>query len=90
MNYGNAQSMVSISEQMERGALLLELVQEIQAVVDAAGKGDGFDAVRWVEDWLHYPIPLFCGERGVDLIETREGRAKIRYLMNIFVGETCV
>lgn len=88
MHYNNARSRLSVAEQLERSALLLELVRDVQEAADESGRN--VDAIRCVEEWLRYPLPLFRGQCALELMETREGREKIRYLMRVDRGETCV
>jgi len=90
MHYNNARSRLSVAEQLERSAVLLELVRDVQEAVNESGRAEGFDTIRYVEQWLRYPIPLFRGQCGLELLETHEGREKLRYLMRVDRGETCL
>ncbi|MFL9999237.1 MbcA/ParS/Xre antitoxin family protein [Paraburkholderia sediminicola] len=62
-------------------ALACGLVTQVQTMVEQSGNPDGFDAARWVSEWLAKPNPALGGERPVSYLATPDGRACISNLL---------
>jgi hypothetical protein len=50
-----------------------QLVQTVQTIVCESGEPEGFDAARWLDDWLLRPLPALGGRVPVDYLESDEG-----------------
>lgn len=68
-------------EQSERVIGLERLIGQVQAMVEHAGNARGFDAGRWVGDWLDRPLPALGGTRPGELMDTIEGQQLVRRLL---------
>lgn len=68
---------VLAQDESERFIGLARLIGQVQAMVEAAGGAEGFDAKAWTSWWLQEPLPAFGGVRPVDLMDTMEGQALV-------------
>lgn len=64
-------------EESERVIGIAKLVGQLQAMLEESGAPDGFDAPKWLSQWLREPLPALGGQRPVDLIDTMEGQAVV-------------
>ena len=62
------------AEQSERVVGLERLVGQVEAMVEQSGNPEGFDAGRWVGDWLQRPLPALGGEKPAEFMDTMEGQ----------------
>lgn len=62
------------AEQSERVVGLERLVGQVEAMVQQSGNPEGFDAGRWVGDWLQRPLPALGGKRPAEFMDTMEGQ----------------
>lgn len=67
----------------ERTAFVTDLVKLVKRIVADGGapEAEGFDAKRWVEDWLESEVPALGGRTPRSYIETAEGRVIVRRLI---------
>jgi len=49
------------------------LVSQVETMVKQSGTLEGFDAERWVIEWLHQPLPALGGKEPAELMGTKEG-----------------
>ncbi|WP_201314350.1 MbcA/ParS/Xre antitoxin family protein [Dyella sp. EPa41] len=53
---------------------LLGLVTVIVTViVSESGEPAGFDAARWLDDWLHHPVPALGKKLPIDYLDSDAG-----------------
>ncbi|MEO6256191.1 MAG: antitoxin Xre/MbcA/ParS toxin-binding domain-containing protein [Sphingomicrobium sp.] len=64
-------------EETERVLGVAKLVGQVQAMVEESGNAEGFNAEKWVSQWLREPIPALDGQRPIDLLDTMEGQALV-------------
>lgn len=50
------------------------LVSQVETMVKQSGTLEGFDAERWVIEWLHRPLPALGDKKPAELMGTKEGR----------------
>jgi len=62
------------AEQSERVVGLERLVGQVEAIVKQSGNSVGFDAGRWVGDWLQRPLPALGGKKPAEFMDTMEGQ----------------
>lgn len=62
------------AEQSERVVGLERLVGQVEAMVKQSGNPEGFDAARWVGDWLQRPLPALGGKKPAEFMDTMEGQ----------------
>ncbi|MDP2760760.1 MAG: DUF2384 domain-containing protein [Sideroxyarcus sp.] len=62
------------AEQSERVVGLERLVGQVEAMVEQSGNPQGFDAGRWVGDWLQRPLPALGGKKPAEFMDTMEGQ----------------
>ena len=68
-------------EQGERVIGLSKLVGQVQVMVDQSGDPVGFDAARWLADWLDTPLPALNGVCPADYLDTLEGQEFVSSLL---------
>jgi uncharacterized protein (DUF2384 family) len=59
---------------------LAELVNLAEELVDAKAAA-GFDASRWVGEWIQRPQPALGGRRPADLMDTPTGRESVKRVL---------
>ena len=57
------------------------LVAQVQQTVQESGNPEGFDAGRWVAQFLDAPSPALGGQRPADLMCTDEGSRMVSTLI---------
>lgn len=60
-------------DQSERILGLMKLIGQVQTMVDESGDAEGFDAARWVGEWIQKPNPALGKRRPADLMDTVQG-----------------
>lgn len=75
-----SQQQLSI-DQGERLLGLSRLVGQVQVMVEQSGNPEGFDAARWVADWLDRPLPALGGQCPAEYMDTAEGQAIVSGLI---------
>lgn len=85
-------SHVSISHQEKDGGVLskddservlgiVSLIGKAQTMLEESGNLVGFDAVRWVAQWLTKPLPALGGATPVSYMDTFEGQKLVGDLL---------
>lgn len=69
------------AEQSERVMGLERLVGQVEAMVAQSGNPEGFDASRWVGEWLDSPLPALGGAKPADYMDTMEGQKIVSNLL---------
>lgn len=69
------------TEDSERVIGMARLVGQVQAMVEESGDPAGFDAARWVAQWLEAPLAALGGQRPVELMDTAEGQSIVSNLL---------
>ncbi len=65
------------TEESSRVLGISRLIGQVQAMVEASGNPDGFDAAAWVGKWLDQPLPALGHQRPAALMDTAEGQAVV-------------
>ena len=60
---------------------LERLVEQVAEMVKQSGNSDGFDAGRWVEEWLQRPLPALAGKKPADYMDTMSGQDLVSKLL---------
>lgn len=68
-------------EQGERVLGFSKLVGQVQVMVEQSGDPTGFDAARWVADWLDRPAPALGGRCPAEYLDTVEGQELVSSLI---------
>ncbi|CAH1088909.1 type II RES/Xre toxin-antitoxin system antitoxin [Candidatus Nitrotoga sp. 1052] len=68
-------------EQSERVLGLERLVGQVEVMVNQSGNPEGFDANRWVGEWLDSPLPALGGKKPADYMDTMEGQKLVSNLL---------
>jgi len=68
-------------EYTERVLGLERLVGQVEEMVAQSGNPAGFDAHRWVGEWLDRPLPALGGAKPADFMDTMEGQRLITQLL---------
>lgn len=61
-------------DESERVLGIEMLIGRVQAMVEQSGQPVGFDAARWVADWLANPVPALAGATPASYMDTFEGQ----------------
>lgn len=70
-------------DESERVLGLESLIGMVQTMVAQSGDGSGFDAARWVSDWLSRPLPALAGATPASYMDTFEGQKLIAELLSM-------
>lgn len=65
----------------ERVIGLRQLIDQVGEMVVQSGDPAGFDADRWVGDWLERPLPALGGATPGEFMDTMEGRQLVSRLL---------
>lgn len=68
-------------EQSERVIGLERLIGQVQAMVEDTAPDQGFDACRWVGQWLDRPVPALGGAKPADFMDTLQGQEMVSRLL---------
>jgi len=69
------------AEHSERVIGLERLIGQVEAMVAQSGNPQGFDANRWVGEWLERPLPALGGAKPADFMDTMEGQELVARLL---------
>jgi putative toxin-antitoxin system antitoxin component (TIGR02293 family) len=68
-------------DESERALGIARLVAQVESIVRESGRPEGFDAARWLADWLEEPNPALGGKEPAKLMDTADGRAIVSDLL---------
>lgn len=57
------------------------LIGMVQVMVEQSGDPAGFNAARWVSEWLNKPLPALAGETPASYMDTFEGQKLVADLL---------
>jgi putative toxin-antitoxin system antitoxin component (TIGR02293 family) len=69
---------------VEHGERLIgfsKLVGQVQVMVEQSGDPTGFDAAKWLGDWLERPLPALGGKCAAEYMDTGEGQQLVSSLL---------
>lgn len=69
------------AEESSRVLGISRLIGQTQAMIEASGNPEGFDAAAWVGQWLDQPLPALGGQRPAELMDTAEGQAIVSNML---------
>lgn len=69
------------AEHSERVIGLERLIGQVEAMVAQSGNPEGFDADRWLGEWLERPLPALGGSKPADFMDTMEGQELVARLL---------
>jgi len=69
-------------EQGERLIGMAKLVGQVESIVSESGNPDGFNAPKWVANWLEKPSPALGGEKPSAYLDTVSGQEMISDLLS--------
>ena len=70
-------------DESERVLGVETLIGMVQAMVEESGDPSGFDAARWVSEWLSKPLPALGGETPASYMDTFEGQRLVAELLSM-------
>ncbi|WGG49680.1 antitoxin Xre-like helix-turn-helix domain-containing protein [Rugamonas sp. DEMB1] len=68
-------------EESERVLGVESLIGQVDAMVRESGEPVGFDAARWLADWLAMPVPALNGRTPASYLDTIEGQKLLSDLL---------
>lgn len=68
-------------EDSERVIGLARLIGQLEAMIEESGHADGFDAPKWLSQWLTSPLPALGDKRPISLLDTMEGQALVSQML---------
>jgi putative toxin-antitoxin system antitoxin component (TIGR02293 family) len=70
-------------DESERVLGIETLIAIAQTMVEQSGDPAGFDAARWVSDWLSQPLPALAGATPASYLDTFEGQKLVAELLSM-------
>lgn len=70
-------------DESERVLGVETLIGMVQTMVEQSGDPAGFDAARWVSDWLTKPLPALGGATPASYMDTFEGQKLMAELLSM-------
>ena len=70
-------------DESERVLGVETLICIVQTMVEQSGDPTGFDAARWLSDWLTKPLPALAGETPASYMDTFEGQKLVSELLSM-------
>jgi uncharacterized protein (DUF2384 family) len=70
-------------DESERVLGVETLIGIVQTMVEQSGNPAGFDAARWVADWLTKPLPALAGATPASYMDTFEGQKLVAELLSM-------
>ncbi len=68
-------------DETERMIGIARLVGQVAQIVRESGNPEGFDAGKWVAEWLDRPVPALGGDRPATFMDTADGRGLVSNLI---------
>ncbi len=65
-----------------RRAGTARLIVQVQTMIKESGNPEHFDAAKWVDRWLHRPLPALGGQKPLELMGTPDGRALVHDIVS--------
>lgn len=62
------------ADESERVLGLASLIGQVEDMVHRSGDPKGFDAAKWVAEWLEQPLPALGGKAPAEWMDTFEGQ----------------
>jgi putative toxin-antitoxin system antitoxin component (TIGR02293 family) len=69
-------------DESERVLGVARLVGQVEAMVRESGESEGFDAARWLAEWLERPNPALGRKRPAEFLDTADGRVLVSDLLS--------
>lgn len=57
------------------------LIGQVENMVSESGNPEGFDAAKWVSNWLESPLPALGGKKPASYMDTIEGQKLVSNLL---------
>lgn len=70
-------------DESERVLGVETLIGMVQSMVEQSGDPAGFDAARWLSDWLAKPLPALGGATPASYMDTFEGQKLVAELLSM-------
>lgn len=64
-----------------RALAIADLEAQVERIVRESGRGNAFDAKKWVRQWLSKPHVALGGKRPDELLKTEDGRRALHELL---------
>lgn len=69
------------TDESERLLSVMDIIEQVQEMVEQSGTPEGFDAHKWVGDWLDTANHALGGRRPSEYLDTYEGLTVVRRLL---------
>jgi len=69
------------TDDSERVVGMSQLIGQVETMVAQSGTAEGFDAAKWVAQWLESPLPALNGQRPAEYLDTIKGQRMISSLL---------
>lgn len=70
-------------DESERVLGVETLIGMVQSMVEQSGDPIGFDAARWLANWLSEPLPALTGATPASYMDTFEGQKLVAELLSM-------
>ena len=64
-------------DESERTLGIARLIGQVSTIVQESGAPEGFDAAKWVAEWLDQPHSALSGKRPAEFMDTADGRSLV-------------
>lgn len=71
-------------DESERLIGIARVIGQVELIVQESGDPEGFDAAKWVADWMERPVPALGGRRPSTFMGSADGRELIYGLVDAF------
>lgn len=61
-------------EESERVLGMATIIGQVETMVRESGNPEGFDAAKWVAEWINTPVPALGGRKPAELLDTVHGQ----------------
>jgi len=68
-------------DESERVLGIESLIGQVVTMVNESGEPDGFDAAKWVSNWLKTPLPALGGKTPASYMDTVEGQKLVSNIL---------
>ncbi|RZI40451.1 DUF2384 domain-containing protein [Herbaspirillum sp. HC18] len=74
-------NMTLSQDESERVLGVEYLIGQVENMVQESGDPEGFDAAKWVSNWLNSPLPALDGQKPASFMDTVEGQKLVSNLL---------
>lgn len=70
-------------EESERVLGMATIIGQVETMVRESGNPEGFDAAKWVAEWINTPVPALGGRKPAELLDTVHGQNLVSKVLSM-------